>query len=134
MKKTFLFLTAALAVGASLFLAQPAAHGQAAYMGKAGTVTAAAGAATLDSQAGIVTTESLTTAAAANYTLTLTNNKVTSAAHVLVVVTNGTNTTVGATLWTVTPGSGSVVIVVKNEHASVALNGTLKIWYQIYNP
>lgn len=133
MRKSFLFVMAALAVGASLFVAQPA-FSQAAYMGKPGTATAAAGAATLNSQTGVVTTEALVTAAAANYTLTLTNNKVTSTAIVLVCVTQGTNTTAGATLWTVTPGSGSVVILVKNEHASAALNGTLKIWYQIYNP
>jgi hypothetical protein len=133
MKKTSLFVMAALAVGASLFLAQPA-FSQAAYMGKPGTATATAGAATLQNQSGVVTSEALTTAAGANYTLTITNAKVTTSAVCFASVSNGTNTTVEPVVTRVTPGSGSLVVVVRNLHATVALNGTIKIAYQIYNP
>ncbi|HEX8185434.1 MAG TPA: hypothetical protein VF747_11800 [Blastocatellia bacterium] len=92
-----------------------------------GTVTATTGAATLSKQSGVITTESLTTAAAAAYTLTLTNTVVTAGSRVFVSVDNGTNSQGIPIVGTVTPSSGQVVIKVFNLHASQALNGTLKI-------
>jgi len=133
-QKTFLFVMAALAVGASLFVAQPTAQAQARMFGSVATATATAGAATLNNQTGVVTSEALTTAAGANYTLTLTNSRVGTGALVLASVANGTNTTVEPIITRVTPGSGSVVIIVRNVHASAALNGTIKIAYFVYNP
>jgi hypothetical protein len=91
------------------------------------STSASSGAATLDVQCGTVTTESLTTAAAATYTLTLTNARISATSHVFANLYLGTSTTGTPGITTVTPGSGSVVIVVKNTHASAALNGTLKI-------
>jgi hypothetical protein len=92
-----------------------------------GLGTAVAGAATLHRQAGVVTTEALSTAAAAVYTLTLTNNRIRSTDIVLVSVQNGTNSAGDPTVLRVTPANGSVVITIKNTHAANALNGTLKI-------
>jgi hypothetical protein len=93
--------------------------------------TAVAGAATLNKQSGIITSEALTTAAAAAYTLTLTNSVVSTSSRVLVSVANGTNAAGIPVLSTVTPGSGSVVIVIYNLHAADALNGTLKVSFVV---
>ena len=95
--------------------------------GDRGTATAAAGAATLNKMAGTITSEALTTAAGADYTLTLTNSVVAATSIVLATVDNGTNTTVGIAINRVTPAAGSVVILVRNTHAASALNGTVKI-------
>ena len=90
--------------------------------------TAASGAATLNSNAGVITTESLTTAQNAIYTLTLTNSQIKATDIVLVSVGNGSNSAGTPMLGTVTAADGSVVITVINKHASaVALNGTLVI-------
>lgn len=92
-----------------------------------GTASATAGAATLNKQSGTITSEALTTAAAASYTLTLTNSVITAASRVFVSADNGTNTQGELTVQRVTPSSGQVVIVVKNTHATQAYNGTIKI-------
>ena len=96
-----------------------------------GTATATAGAATLNKQSGVITSESLTTAAAATYTLTLTNSTITAASIVTVTLANGTNTQGTLDTGLVTPGSGSVTIQVRNIHASQALNGTIKIGFVV---
>lgn len=97
-----------------------------------GTASATAGAATLHKQAGVITSEALVTAQNASYTLTLTDNRIVAADLVLVSLTNGTNSQATPIVTKVTPGAGSVVIVVKNMHDSaVALNGTLKISFVV---
>ena len=98
-----------------------------------GSATASSGAATLSTYKGQITSEALTTAAAATYTLTLTNTNISATSIVLVSVGNGTNTTVGPSLAGVTPGAGSATIVVRNTHASSALNGTIVINYVVFN-
>lgn len=97
------------------------------------TASATAGAATLNQPSGVVTSEALTTAAAATYTLTLTNSKIAATDIVLASVGNGTNSAGTPDLCSVTPAAGSVVIVVRNSHASAALNGTLKIAFAVVN-
>ncbi len=94
-----------------------------------GTKTAAAtgGAATLNKAAGKITSEALTTAADAVYTLTLTNSAIAAADQVFTSLANGTNTQGVPAIEKVTPGAGSVVVTVRNNHASEALNGTLVI-------
>lgn len=92
-----------------------------------GTAAATAGAATLNKQSGTITSESITTAAGASYTLTLTNSVVTAASRVFASADNGTNSQGELTVARITPAAGSVVILVKNVHASQALNGTIKI-------
>lgn len=97
-----------------------------------GTATASAGAATLNKMAGVITSESLTTAAAAEYTLTLTNSEVAAADIVMASVAYGTSTTGTPVITRVTPAAGSVVIVVKNDHATAPLNGTIKIAFIVF--
>lgn len=100
-------------------------------VGSTKTASASAGAATLNSPSGVVTSEALTTAAAATYTLTLTNSCVAAGDIVLASVGNGTNSAGTPTMCSVTPAAGSVVVVVRNSHASAALNGTLTIAFTI---
>lgn len=99
--------------------------------GTAGTATASGGAATLAAFNGTVTSEALTTAAAADYVLTLTNSKILAASRVFASVDNGTNTTEGMSVQRITPAAGSVVIRVRNTHATVAWNGTIKINFYV---
>jgi hypothetical protein len=95
------------------------------------TATATAGAATLSKAAGTVTSEALTTAAAATYTLTITNTVVAAADQVFASVANGTNSAGSPVIQTVTPGAGSLVVVVRNSHASAAFNGTIKVSFLV---
>ena len=99
-----------------------------------GSATAVGGAATINKQAGVITTESLNTAAGAVYTLTLTNSMITANSIVNVTGSNGTNTQGTPQVGTVTPGPGNVVIQIRNTHATQAFNGTLKISFTSINP
>jgi hypothetical protein len=97
-----------------------------------GTASATAGAATLAKMAGKITSEALTTAQDATYTLTLTNSTIAATDMVFVSLANGTNTQGTPVVGRVTPGSGSVVITVVNKHATAeALNGTLVISFLV---
>ena len=96
-----------------------------------GLATAVAGAATLNQSAGVVTSEALVTAFGADYVLTLTNSQVAAADLVFVSVNNGTNTTEGLAVNRVTPAAGSVAIRIRNTNAAAALNGTIKISFQV---
>lgn len=96
-----------------------------------GTATATGGAATLSKMAGVITSEALTTAAGADYTLTLTNTVIAAADLVFATVQTGSNTTVGLVVHEVTPGAGSATIKIRNQHASAALDGTIKISFLV---
>jgi hypothetical protein len=98
------------------------------------TATATAGAATLSKGSGVITSEALTTAAGATYTLTLTNTAIAAADMVFASVANGTATTGTPVVATVKPAAGSVVIIIQNIHASAAVNGTLKIAFAVLKP
>jgi hypothetical protein len=89
--------------------------------------TAVSGAATLAKGSGVVTSEALTTAAAATYTLTITDAAVSATDLAFASVKLGTATTGLPEIATVTPGAGSLVVVVRNAHASAALNGTIAV-------
>lgn len=91
------------------------------------TATAVSGAATLNKSSGVITSEALTTAAAATYTLTITNNLVAVGDIPFASVSFGTNTTGLPEVSSVTAGAGTLVIVIRNAHASAALNGTIKV-------
>lgn len=97
------------------------------------SASATAGAATCNAYAGTITSEALTTAAGADYVLTLTNDKITASSTVLAAVEHGTNTTEGLLVGRITPAAGSVVIRVRNAHASSALNGTIKVKFLAFN-
>ena len=96
-----------------------------------GATGASSGAATLNKYTGTVTSEALTTAAGAIYTLTLTNDHIEAGNRVFVSLDNGSNTTEGITLLRTTVTATQAVILVKNTHASSALNGTIKITFMI---
>jgi hypothetical protein len=91
------------------------------------TATAVAGAATLNKASGKITTEALTTAAGASYSLTLTNSAIAAADMVFASLANGSNSAGDPVIALVTPGAGFVTIIVNNRHASAALNGNLVI-------
>lgn len=92
------------------------------------TATAVAGAATLSQGAGFVTSEALTTAAAATYTLTLTNSFIDANTMVFANVKSGTSTTGEPCVATCSASAGSCTIVVQNIGAA-ALNGTIVIGF-----
>lgn len=92
-----------------------------------GSATSTVHAATVNTQAGQITTESLTTAAGADYTFTLTNSVIAATSGVFVSVGNGTNTGGTPCLANVTPAAGSATIIIQNIHASAAFNGTLTL-------
>lgn len=95
------------------------------------TVSATAGAATLAALAGVVTSEALTTAAAAEYTLTLTDSLIAAADVVLASAGLGTSTQGTPAIGGVTVSAGVAVITVTNVHASEAFNGTIKIAFAV---
>lgn len=100
--------------------------------GSTKTATASAGAATLNAPAGKITSEALTTAQNAIYTLTLTNSEIAAADTVLVQVGDGTNTQGTPMIVRVNPAAGSVVVTVANKHATAeALNGTIVISFVV---
>lgn len=95
------------------------------------TATATAGAATLHKLAGVITTESLTTAGVANYTLTVTNNTVVATDQVFASVTNGTNSVGNPGVLQVKAAAGSLQVVIRNFDPTVALSGTLKVSFVV---
>lgn len=98
-----------------------------------GTATATAGAATLDNRFGKVTSEALTTAQNAIYTLTITNPSIRATDIVFASVANGTNTQGSPVVTRVQPAAGSLVILVANLHASAqALNGTIVVSFAAF--
>lgn len=98
-----------------------------------GTATATAGAATLNNRFGKVTSETLSTAQNANYTLTITNSTITAADLVFASVANGTNSAGTPVIVRVTPAAGSLVVVVRNAHDSaVAFNGTIVVTFAAF--
>lgn len=98
------------------------------------TATSTAAAATVNAQAGMITTEALTTAAGATYTFTLTSNRISANSAVMFCIAKGTATTgTPVVAWT-TPAAGSVVVIIQNIHASAALNGTILLGFYIVNP
>jgi hypothetical protein len=124
MKKFLLTLTAILALAAldvpsAVAAPQDFKHGDAA--------SATSGAATLNKLTGTITSEALVTAAAAAYTLTVTDSYCTTSSIINVEIDNGTNTQGIPVKSIVTPGAGSFVVKIYNSHATQALNGTLKV-------
>lgn len=95
--------------------------------------TASSGAATVNAEAFIVTTESITTAAGAEYTLTLTNSSIVADSLPMVSVGYGSSSAGTPWIWGVTVTAGQLVITVTNLHASAAFNGTLKIYGLVLN-
>lgn len=97
----------------------------------ANTATSTAGAATLSTKSGRVTTEALTTAPGATYTFTLTNTLITAAGPVpQVELIDGTNTGGAVQLTSIANGAGSSVFVFTNVGAT-AFNGTMQLAFHV---
>jgi hypothetical protein len=88
-----------------------------------GTVTLSSHAGTVSKMAGVITTESLTTAAGASQALTITNTLCATTSIVLVTRAGGTSAG-GTPIIKAVPGNGSFVITLDNKHASAAFDGT----------
>lgn len=97
--------------------------GEAVIEVETGAVTLSSNAGTLSQLAGKITTEALTTPAGAAATLTIENTLV-AATDIILVTRNGGTSDEGTPEFTVTPGSGSFVILLENRHASAAFDGT----------
>lgn len=95
--------------------------------------TASADAVTINGMAGILTTESKSTAAGGTYTITLTNSAIKIGDGVLAHVAKnaGGNGTPQIKSIVVGDNGGSVQIVVINKHASAAFNGAHKIGFKV---
>lgn len=91
------------------------------------TATSAAGAVTARGRRVQITTEALNTAAAASYTLTITNKEIKADSFVIAKVEYGTSTTGEPVVSRVTEAEGSVVVIIKNVAAAAAFNGSLII-------
>lgn len=94
------------------------------------TATGAAAAETCNAQCGVITTEALTTAAAAASTRTLTNSFIATGSIVLVGILGGTNTRLALVPVVSAVAAGSCTVVITNAHAS-ALNGTVVYWFLV---
>lgn len=99
-----------------------------------GTTTEVSSAATLNAYSGVVTSQSLTTAAGAVHTMTLTDSAIVAGSLVLASVGNGTNTGGTPAMGPVTPGAGSATFTIQNIHATAAFNGTLVISFKVITP
>jgi hypothetical protein len=91
------------------------------------TATATSGSATLNTRKGAITTESLTTASGASYTLTITNSKIKTTSIVMASVCLEGSTAGKPVVGDVFASDGSVSIKIHNIHASNAFNGTLQV-------
>lgn len=97
------------------------------------SATASSGAATCNDYQGRVTSEALTTAQNAIYTLTITNSKIAAADLVFASVHYGTATAGTPMIGMITPAAGSVVIQVINKHATaVAFDGTIVVDFFVH--
>jgi hypothetical protein len=101
---------------------------------EASFVTAnASNVATFNTDAAVVTTQSLTTVAQTGVTFTINCSAVDTTSLVMATVGNGTNTTGTPTVGPVTPGNGVITIVIFNDAAAAAFNGTLTISIVVFN-
>lgn len=94
------------------------------------TATGLANASTCANSFCVVTTESVTTAAAATYTETVTATPVVATDICMASVT--TAGTGSPTVTKVTPAAGSLVIIIQNISAATAFNNTLVISYACF--
>lgn len=94
--------------------------------------TASSGAVTVTGKIGKITSESLTTAKDAAYTLTMTNTDIAAGDVVLASVALGDATTGVPVMGTVKPADGSATFIVHNKDTgSAAFNGTIVISYLV---
>jgi hypothetical protein len=82
--------------------------------------------------AAVVAAKVVTSSALTTDTITVTNSAILATSVATASLrTDGTNSAGTPKIKSVTPGAGSLAIVVHNDHATDALNGTLKISYVV---
>lgn len=99
--------------------------------GDVGTGTCSSNAVTINDLMGLITTESLSTSAAGEQAIALTNSKIAAGDLVFATVGLGTATEGTPGIASVTTAAGSATITVTNFHATQAFNGTLKVGFMV---
>jgi len=97
---------------------------------RSGTATGSGGAATLDRYAGVITTESLTTAAGGTTAYTI-NNRLVKAGDIVLCSLENKGTQGTPFIYDVKVEDGKITLGIKNDHATQALNGALALRFQI---
>jgi hypothetical protein len=97
-----------------------------------GTGSVSTGAVTINDQAGVITTGSLTTAATATTSVTFNNSKIVASSVILVSLMGGTNAIPGVQLSCVYASTGVATLNITNNNvAGSALSGTLIIGFAV---
>lgn len=96
-----------------------------------GTGTEAANAVTVNNQAGVITTSSLTTGGGSSYAITWTNSFIHANSTILLSLMGGTNTTTNITIQA-TAGPGTSTLTIFNNTAATALTGTIIIGFAVF--
>lgn len=98
-----------------------------------GSATANAGnsyAVTVNAMSGIITTDSLSTAAAGSRTITITDSAITASSLVELNWSGGTNTA-GTPVFEAVPSASTLTITIYNKHASAAFSGTFILHFLV---
>lgn len=85
---------------------------------------------TLNTPLGVITTDAITTAAAATHVMTVTDSTVTATSIIHASVSQNGSTGLPV-ITSIEPGSGSFIVRVTNLHASAAFNAALKIAFEV---
>lgn len=96
-----------------------------------GTWTGAAGAVTVNKNSGVITTESLATAAASNTTYTVTLAGLTSGDVFLCQISDLSNSVGSPAIRKVVVTTNTATLTIANYSATVAFSGTFKILFQV---
>jgi hypothetical protein len=98
-----------------------------------GTATANAGdsyAVTANKMSGVITTDSLSTAAGSSRSITINDSEVTASSVVEVTWAGGTDTA-GTPVIEAVPGAGTITITLYNDAASAAFSGTFVLDFEV---
>jgi len=96
-----------------------------------GTGTCSSNAVTINAESGLITTESLSTAAESVTELTVTCSACAAASIIQANIVNYAGTTGLPAIYADNAGSGSFKIQVQNASSAAALNGVLKIYFTV---
>jgi len=95
------------------------------------TISGTPGTVTLNKQAGVLTTPSLTTAAGFTYVITLTDSYISSNSVIVTTYAGGTNTVTNLAISAVA-GNGTATITIFNQDPLSAFNGTIIFSFAIF--
>lgn len=95
------------------------------------TITGTPGTVTLNTQAGVLTTPSLTTSAGFTYVITLTDSYISSNSVILTTYAGGTNTVTNLAISAVA-GNGTATITIFNQDPLSGFNGTVIFSFAIF--